>query len=173
MDDTVTITLMDKKRIHRSLNRMAHEIAEKNSDDKPIVLCGINERGYAIADTLGMFLDPLFEPEIKVIQLWLKKEGSKKLREKPLPGNIEDYFLITVDDVIFSGQTMFSALKEISEVLAPSEIHTAVLIDRGHRHFPIKAEFCGMELPTKLNEHVSVVVNETNVKAVNLVKPSG
>jgi pyrimidine operon attenuation protein/uracil phosphoribosyltransferase len=173
MDDSATITLMDKKRIHRSLNRMAHEIAEKNTDDKPIILYGINERGYAIADRLGKFLDPLFEPEIKVIQLWLKTEDSKNRWKNSLPENTEDYFLIVTDDVIFSGQTMFAALKEISEVLAPSEIHTAVLIDRGHRHFPIRAEFCGMELPTKLNEHVSVVVSETNVKAVNLVKPTG
>ncbi len=66
---------------------------------------------------------------------------------------------------------MFNALKKISERIQPNEMHTAVLVDRGHRKFPVQAEFCGMELPTKLNEHVSVVVDDGEIQQVLLVNP--
>lgn len=168
MDKDARITLMDADRIQRSLNRMAHEIAEKNSNDRLVLLVGIDDRGFAVARTLRDLLASMFEEPVKVVQLRLKNGTDAASLQELVEEDIGEHFIITVDDVIFSGQTMFEALKCISEVLHPTEIHTAALVDRGHRCFPIKAEFCGMELPTKLNEHVSVTVEGGQVKNVTL-----
>jgi len=169
MNQEKYVTLMDADRIHRSLNRMAHEMAEKNTDDRPLLLVGIDERGFAVARSLSNMLKPLFEHSVEVIQLDSENEKLAGSLETNADKNLENYFIITVDDVIFSGQTMFGALKKIVGALNPSEIHTAVLIDRGHRRFPIQAEFCGMELPTKLDEHVSVVVEGEAISEVKLL----
>lgn len=162
------LVLMDKERIKRSLNRMAHEIAERNSEDRSIILFGIDERGYAVAQELADLLNPIFDSQVQVLQLSLKDDNSSQVFEPLHIEKVKDQFLVAVDDVIFTGQTMFTALKIISDGIDPSEIYTALLIDRGHRKFPIKAEFCGMELPTKLNEHVSVVVEDNSINEVVL-----
>ncbi|WP_445666715.1 phosphoribosyltransferase family protein [Fodinibius sp. AD559] len=152
----------------RSLNRMAHEIAEHNAEDSPIDLFGINDRGYVVATTLANILTPVFNGKVRFFQLPLKDKSTHNVLEDiKLPKNC---YPVIVDDVIFSGKTMFKALNTISNYMSPSEIHTAVLVDRGHRKFPIKAEFYGMELPTKLNEHVSVVVKNKKLQNVKLTK---
>ncbi|WP_441000316.1 phosphoribosyltransferase family protein [Fodinibius sp. SL11] len=162
------LVLMNRERILRSLNRMAHEIAEQNVDDAPIDLFGIDERGYAVAKALENVLNPIVSDEVRLFQLKLKEKGSPPaLEDIDLQTN---HYPVIVDDVIFSGRTMFEALTTISNSKEPSEIHTAVLIDRGHRKFPIKAEFCGMELPTKLDEHVLVVVKKEHLQTVELTK---
>lgn len=161
------IVLMNRERISRSLNRMAHEIAEHNVNDAPIDLFGIDDRGYAVARALEDILNPIFNDKVRLSQLPLKaKNTAPDLEDIKLEKN---HYPVIVDDVIFSGQTMFQALKIISN-FKPSEIHTAVLIDRGHRKFPVKAEFYGMELPTKLDEHVSVVVENQQLQNVKLTK---
>lgn len=162
------LVLMNRERILRSLNRMAHEIAEHNVNDAPIDLFGINDRGNAVADALANFLNSIFNDEVQLFQLPLKgKDSQGVLEDIELQNN---HYPVIVDDVIFSGKTMFKALKIISNYINPSEIHTAVLVDRGHRKFPIMAEFYGMELPTKLGEHVSVVVEGEQLQNVKLTK---
>lgn len=168
MSSGVNLVLMDAGRISRSLKRIAHEIAERNKDDRAIILFGIDERGFAIAGVLRDLLAPMFDNKVQVLQLPLKNGRPELTFEQLQSKEVRDQFLIAVDDVIFSGQTMFTALKKISETLNPSGIHTAVLIDRGHRKFPVKAEFCGIELPTKLNEHVSVIVKDGDIQEVIL-----
>lgn len=169
MESDNKLVLMDGERIKRSLKRIAHQIREQNRKDKPIVLFGINERGYTISQKLGEILLPLCEASVEVQQIVIKKEGGKA----GIDGGVkEDGFLVVVDDVIFSGKTMFKALKYLSDQPTVSEIHTVVLIDRGHRKLPIKAEFCGMELPTKLDEHVAVKVEKGELKNVLLEKQS-
>jgi pyrimidine operon attenuation protein/uracil phosphoribosyltransferase len=105
---------------------------------------------------------------VRKIKLPLKDDISQQMLEQLDNLDIKNSYPIVVDDVIFSGKTMFSALKLVTDHKSVSEIHTAVLIDRGHRKFPIRAEFCGMELPTKLDEHVSVMVDGDNVEKVVL-----
>jgi pyrimidine operon attenuation protein/uracil phosphoribosyltransferase len=161
---------MDTERITRSLKRMAHEIAEQNTANSPVLLFGIDERGYTVARDLADMLTPIFKEKVRSVQLPLKRDNCEQAFEQLKPVTVKESFIIAVDDVIFSGHTMFLALKKITSYIEPSEVHTAVLIDRGHRKFPIKAEFCGMTLPTKLNEHVSVVVDNRNVKKVILEK---
>jgi pyrimidine operon attenuation protein/uracil phosphoribosyltransferase len=164
------IILMDTDRIRRSLKRMAHEIAERNDSDRPILLFGIDNRGYAVSSTLAQILGPMFKDKVRSVQLPLKNGNGEKAFKDIKKEESQNKFLLAVDDVIFSGRTMFTALKTISEKLDPSEIHTAVMIDRGHRKYPVKAEFSGMELPTKLNEHVSVIVEGMEIQKVVLSK---
>lgn len=168
MNSGSELVLMDRERILRSLNRMAHEVAEHNVDDFPIDLFGIDERGYAVAGALANFLNPIFNDEVRLFQLPLKQETSHNFLEDIELSN--NHYPVIVDDVIFSGKTMFKALKIISTFINPTEMHTAVLVDRGHRQFPIKAEYYGMELPTKLDEHVTVVVEDKQLQNVKLIK---
>lgn len=171
MGSNVDLVLMNSERITRSLKRMVHEIAEQNTANSPVLLFGIDERGYTVAKDLADMLTPIFKERVRFVQLPLKKDNCEHIFEQLKPETVKESFIIAVDDVIFSGHTMFTALKKITNFAEPSEIHTAVLIDRGHRKFPIKAEFCGMSLPTKLNEHVSVVIENTDVDKVILEKP--
>lgn len=171
MASEADLVLMDKERIVRSLNRMAHEIAEQNIDDQPIVLFGIDERGYVVSQELADILKPLFEGNVQAVQLQLEKGQEDNVFQQFSKSSVSNQFIVAVDDVIFSGETMFTALKTISDAIDPSEIYTAVLIDRGHRKFPIKAKFCGMELPTKLNEHVSVILDGEKTEKVILTSP--
>ncbi|NGP89596.1 phosphoribosyltransferase family protein [Fodinibius halophilus] len=163
------LVLMDTQRINRSAKRMAYEILERNTEDNEIFLFGINERGYAVAQKLSRLLSDIAEVKVSSAQLLLEAEslaGSDDIDTS----EVQDKLIVLVDDVIFSGHTMFQALNIIADEMQPSEIHTAVMIDRGHRKFPIQAQFCGMELPTKVNEHVSVIVEDMEVKEVTLEK---
>lgn len=169
MNSDADLVLMDSNRVSRSLKRMVHEIVEQNSTDKTVILFGINDRGYAISQILADILSSTCDNKVKAIQLPLETEKAEQALKQLQSVEIDESFFITVDDVIFSGHTMFTALKKISDSINLSEIHTAVLVDRGHRKFPVQAEFCGMELPTKLNEHVSVTVEGGKVQQVSLV----
>ena len=164
------LILMDAERIRRSVKRMAYEIMEKNREDKPVFLFGIDHRGFALSQLLEEILNEISGGRVRTVQLPVKKDVSGEDFEKLASVEVADCMPIVVDDVIFSGQTMFKALSRISDSLEPEEIHTAVLVDRGHRKFPILAEFYGMELPTKLNEHVSVSVDNMEVEGVTLQK---
>jgi len=168
MSSNRELVLMDAGRIQRTLKRMAHEMVEKNSENRPLLLFGIDERGYAISLKLVNILQSIFDNEVNAVKLPIKHGSPEDVFDNFDRTEKGEKYIIVVDDVIFSGQTMFNALKRISENLDPPEIHSAVMVDRGHRNFPIRAEFYGMELPTKLNEHVSVVVENTNVKKVLL-----
>lgn len=167
MPTTDTLILMTSDRIQRSMKRMSHQINEANKTDRPILLLGVNQRGFAVAKLLGNHLNKIIEQEISINPLRLDKgiPADQEWSQKEYNG---DLFVIIVDDVIFSGQTMFTALTTVVKQLELHEIHSAVLVDRGHRKFPVKAEFCGMELPTKLNEHVKVIVKDEKVREVQL-----
>lgn len=155
MIDTETIVLMDQKRIERSLKRIAQQIAERNREDKKLLFVGINTRGFAVASAIRTYLLPNYD-DISCQQL---NVGENSANDWDDGSKLGDSFMVLVDDVIFSGSTMFQALTQLDELIKLKEIHTAVLVDRGHRKLPVEAEFVGMELPTKLDEHVSVEVS--------------
>lgn len=163
MEESSSLVLMNKSRIERSLKRIAHQITEDNQGDRQIVIVGINERGYALAHMLKDYLSSLVDSEVACFQLMVSEEQGIE-GDPPLT----DKYLLLVDDVIFSGTTMFKALNLLAHEKLPKEIHTATLIDRGHRKFPIFAQFVGMDLPTKLDEHVTVEVENLNVNKVLL-----
>lgn len=165
MENAGTVILMDSQRIKRSLKRIAHQISEDNRETKELVIMGINERGYAVAELLRRYLSKLSSNDIECHRLPVGKSN-----EIDNALSLPDKYVLLVDDVIFSGTTMFNALRLISKKFSPGEIHTATLIDRGHRKFPVFAQFVGMDLPTKLDEHVSVEIKQNVPDRVLLEK---
>lgn len=159
------IVLMNSERVNRSVQRMACEIAEQHSSGSPVLLFGIGEGGYAVARMLAKRLIPVLKESVEVVRLFDDSTGKVF---KSIKANNETPVIFVVDDVIFSGQTMFRALTEIANNLQPSEIHTVALVDRGHRKFPVKAEFYGMMLLTKLNEYVSIEMKKGQISEVFL-----
>ena len=158
---------MDSGRIRRTVKRIACQVAEKVKDQR-ICLVGLNERGLALAREI-------YE---QLATLGLKDMGIYNLRVDQAAGDAEEIkndedidhsFILLVDDVMFSGRTMFSAMKQlIGEDSA--NVYTAVLIDRGHRSLPIHSSFSGMEIPTKPNEHVEMTVQNERADHVYLYK---
>lgn len=165
-----SLILMDTQRIGRSAKRMGYEIVEQNKANYPIFLFGIDQRGYAVAQLLEQVLTTIFDGTVRSFQLSLKNGKTQNVIHNIETEEVQGSFPIVVDDVIFSGKTMFRALTAMADILRPEEIHSAVMVDRGHRKFPIQAEFYGMKLPTKSNEHVSVIVEDSQLKEVVLQK---
>lgn len=165
MDTAGTVTLMDDQRIKRSLKRIAHQVSEDNRGAKELVILGINERGYAVARLLQQYLKALSDKKIQCLQLIVYEKESLQADV-----SLTDKYVLLVDDVIFSGTTMFDALTQITRNHSPDEVHTATLVDRGHRKFPIFAQFVGLDLPTKLDEHVHVELENDEPFSVILEK---
>lgn len=164
MNSEHSVVLMNGDRVQRSLKRIAFQISEANRDALPVMLIGINHRGHVVARKLGEYLAPLYDNKVMVRQL--------DLEEGRLSGDHpeEDHFIVLADDVIFSGHTMFQALSFLAGSLQPEEVHTVTLIDRGHRKMPVEAQFSGMTIPTKLDEHVRVNVEEGAIRNVELTR---
>jgi len=165
MDATVQkVVMMDQNRIRRSLNRMAHEIMEKLHGESNLAVVGINRRGLAVAEQLAALLSDIGGHEVQALPLDVDEE-TKGIDAPDLAGRR----VLLVDDVIFSGETMFRALRMLSKKGLPAEVRIAALVDRGHRLYPLEAQFAGMSIPTKLKEHVAVEVEaEGMLKAVVL-----
>lgn len=163
------MTLMDERRVERSLKRIAHQVVEDVADDHTLKVVGIQERGYSMARRLTQFLAGIYETELTCSSLAVKGHQPRESAFDTTAINPDNDFVLLVDDVIFSGSTMFQALQVLTEHALPVHMHCAVLIDRGHRQLPVKAKYVGMSIPTKLNEHVSVEVSDDgDIKEVNL-----
>lgn len=149
------MTLMNQKRIERTLKRMGIQIVEK-ARGANIYLIGLNERGYSIAKQMKPAIENFSSGKIPLRQLHTDDESTFQFNDKIEKQNI----LVIVDDVIFGGGTMQRAINKIPELSQFEKIYTAVLIDRGHRKYPIHAEIVGVHVPTKLNEEVEVILNQ-------------
>lgn len=159
------ITLMNKDRINRTLKRLAIQVWEKLSGDQELVVIGLNERGFATSKLLVSHLKNFSEQAIEHHQFFVQNTDSNST----LPNCTEKYVLI-VDDVIFSGKTMFDALSVICNSNDPQKIEVLTLIDRGHRTYPILSGLTGIEVPNKLGEHVEVILNLGLLEQVVLFK---
>lgn len=149
-DSGASLELMSSQRMLRSLNRFSRQIIEDNTEELPIVIIGIDERGGYLAKILSSILDR----EISASTQWTRidiKHGSGEL-SSPVP--VDNTFLVLIDDVIFSGKTMFTAFRNIMDRGTPGTMKLSALIDRGHRKYPLYAEYIGSYSPTKLQEHV-------------------
>lgn len=151
------LTLMDPARVKRTVRRMAFQLAEDIPDPENAVLVGLNIRGYIIALLLGEHLSKAVEHSIPVHQT---NVNTPELAEADFDTKNKD--IILVDDVLFSGRTMSRALSVVSGKGEPERIRIAVLVDRGHRKFPLYPEVSGMRYPTKFDEHVEVVSSDSD-----------
>jgi len=157
--------LLDKNRIERTLKRMAYQVLEE-AKSNPVVLMGLNERGFAVAGRLKKHLDDIRETNLPLYQVDADEDTAFKFPTSPNDKNI----LVIVDDVIFSGGTMFQTIRKISELSVFNKILLAVLVDRGHRKYPLLAGVVGFHAPTKLNEHVELTLEDNEPKHVILIK---
>ena len=163
-------TLLDEKAISRALTRIAHEIIEKNKGVDDCVLVGIRTRGIFLAKRLEQRILEIEGAEIPVGELDITlyrddlstktKNGEPLVNGSDVPFSLKDKKVILVDDVLYTGRTVRAALDALVDIGRPAQIQLAVLIDRGHRELPIRADYVGKNIPTAKNEKIVVKLKE-------------
>ena len=156
--------LLDRAAIDRCLKRLAHEIIERNPDLAQVALAGIPSRGVhmaqRLADLIGQFENVrVFAGAVDVSMHRDDLSARRRLipvQPTSLPHDLDDKTIVLVDDVLFSGRTVRAAMDAISSFGRPARIQLAVLVDRGHRELPIRADYVGKNLPTALGQRVFV-----------------
>ena len=156
--------LMDADGIRRALVRISHEIVERNKGVENLVIVGIRTRGVPIAERLAATIGKIEgqQPPVGVLDITLYRDDLSMLAYQPivhpteLPVDITDQTVVLVDDVLYTGRTIRAALDALIDMGRPRAIQLAVLIDRGHRELPIRADFVGKNVPTAAREVVSV-----------------
>lgn len=164
--------LLDKKDIERSITRMSHEIIEKNKGIGSICLVGIQRGGVHIARRLALKLLEIEGADIPVgtldIAMYRDDIGVRKeqpvLRRTEVPCEINNRRVVLVDDVLFTGRSIRAAMDAVMDLGRPAAIQLAVLVDRGHRELPIKADFVGKNIPTSWEETVNVQLEEDGLE---------
>ncbi|MGQ0811756.1 MAG: bifunctional pyr operon transcriptional regulator/uracil phosphoribosyltransferase PyrR [Nitrospiraceae bacterium] len=160
--------LMDAGDIARALTRIAHEILERNKGVHEVALVGIRTGGVHLAHRLARRIQdiesvsvPIGELDITLYRddLSLRKD-QPVLRKTTVPFNISDLKVVLVDDVLFTGRTIRAAMDGLIDLGRPDEIQLAVLVDRGHRQLPIKANYIGKNIPTSKEETIQVLLEE-------------
>ena len=158
-----TTVILNGPAIQRALTRIAHEIAERNEQNQEVVLIGIARGGVPLAKRLGGVLAgvwgqpvPTGSLDVSMHRDDLDHRVAPDVQPTVIPFDITDKTVVLVDDVLFSGRTIRAAMDALNDFGRPRRIQLAVLIDRGHRELPIKADFVGKNVPTALSESVHV-----------------
>ncbi len=160
--------LMDKARLARTLSRMAHEILEREPEVAKMVLVGVRTRGVPMARRLASLLAEAAgaAPAVGALDITLYRDDLTTVGPQPMmkgtdiPCSIDGRTVVLVDDVLFTGRTVRAALDELIDFGRPARIKLAVLVDRGHRELPIRADFVGRTLTTTRDEIVQVQLSE-------------
>ncbi len=160
--------IMDDAAISRTLKRIAHEIIEQNKGLENIYLIGIRSRGVPIAQRLADYLQQIENKEIPVgvLDITLYRDDLTTISHQPvikgskIDFDVKDKILILTDDVLYTGRTVRAAIDAILDFGRPSQIQLAVMIDRGHRELPIKADYVGKNVPTSGEEIIKVSLME-------------
>ena len=171
-DRTTTLTgsrdVLEAADIHRALTRIAHEILERNKGAGEILLLGIPTRGVALARRLAERIAevegtpvPVGSLDITMYRDDLRLHPARALArtDVPEPG-VDGKVVVLVDDVLFSGRTVRAGLDALNDLGRPRSVQLAVLVDRGHRELPIRADYVGKNLPTSYREQVKVLLDE-------------
>ncbi len=147
--------LMSPARIERTITRIAYQIFEDTRGSDRLLILGIYKRGYQLASMLAEKLSAIYGTSITVRPLGVKEHvGTAIPADKELTEAARGKRVIIFDDVLYSGQTMFEAIRQLTVDERPEEIRLAALIDRGHRRYPVDIRYLGLNCPTKLKEHV-------------------
>jgi pyrimidine operon attenuation protein / uracil phosphoribosyltransferase len=164
--------VMDADRISRALTRIAHEIVERNRGVDQVALVGVRSRGVPLARRLARSLKDISGDEVETgalditlyrDDLMRQQVGPQPLvRRTEIPFSIDDRVIILVDDVLYTGRTTRAALDALIDFGRPRAIQLVVLVDRGHRELPIKADYVGKNIPTARPESVQVRLQETD-----------
>ena len=161
-------SIMDQSGMERALRRIAHEIIENNRGAQGVTLVGIQRRGVVLARMLQTLIEQVegVRPPLGVLDITFYRDDLSILQEHPvvnatdLPFQVTGAKIVMVDDVLYSGRTARAAMDAICDFGRPSMIQLAVMIDRGHRELPIRADYVGKNLPTSKSELVGVNVPE-------------
>jgi pyrimidine operon attenuation protein/uracil phosphoribosyltransferase len=172
MPDTKSAVVMDADRISRTLTRIAHEIVERNKGVEDLALVGVRTRGVHIARRLARTLREITQSDIPTgaLDITLYRDDLMRyavgpqplVRRTEIPFSIDDKKILLVDDVLYTGRTTRAALDALIDFGRPKAIQLIVLVDRGHRELPIKADYVGKNLPTNPEESVRVRLQETD-----------
>jgi pyrimidine operon attenuation protein/uracil phosphoribosyltransferase len=161
-------TVLDSGDISRALTRIAHEILERNKGASDLVLLGIPTGGVPLAHRIAERITAVEGTTVAAgsLDVTMYRDDLRMRPARALlptdipPGGIDDRVVVLVDDVLFSGRTIRAALDAMNDVGRPRSVRLAVLVDRGHRELPIRADFVGKNLPTSLTETVTVRLEE-------------
>jgi pyrimidine operon attenuation protein/uracil phosphoribosyltransferase len=161
---------MDADRISRALTRIAHEIVERNRGLEAIALVGVRSRGVPLAKRIGRALQQITGDEVQTgaLDITLYRDDLMRhqvgpqplVRSTEIPFSIDDRTIILIDDVLYTGRTTRAALDALIDFGRPQAIQLVVLVDRGHRELPIKADYVGKNIPTSRRESVQVRLQE-------------
>jgi pyrimidine operon attenuation protein / uracil phosphoribosyltransferase len=162
--------VLDADRISRSLTRIAHEILERNRGVDELALVGIRTRGVPLARRLAGIIRDVSRHEVPTgaLDITLYRDDLMRtsvgaqpvIRKTEIPFSIDDKRILLVDDVLYTGRTIRAALDALIEFGRPKAIQLVVLVDRGHRELPIKADYVGKNIPTSLSQSVQVRLME-------------
>jgi pyrimidine operon attenuation protein/uracil phosphoribosyltransferase len=169
--------------IARALTRIAHEILERNGGADDLVLLGIPTRGLPLARRLAeriSMVEPSFDAQarsggidITMYRDDLRRQPTRSIGTTTLPAvGIDDAVVVLVDDVFHTGRTVRAALDALNDLGRPRNVQLAVLVDRGHRELPIRADFVGKNLPTSRSERVSVLLDEIDHEEEVRIEPA-
>lgn len=158
---------LDADQIARALARMAHQILEANRGATGLMLLGIPTRGVVLADRLSTAMGaiegrdiPAGALDVTMYRDDLRRQPTRAVGRSRLPDEVDGAVVVLVDDVLFSGRTVRAALDALSDLGRPRAVRLAVLVDRGHRELPIRADHVGVSLPTAIQDRVSVRLRE-------------
>jgi pyrimidine operon attenuation protein/uracil phosphoribosyltransferase len=176
---TLQREVLEAADVTRALTRIAHEILERTRGGADVLLLGIPTRGVGLAHRLARHMSAVENREVLVgsldITMYrddLRLRPARALARTEVPGGgVDGKLVVLVDDVLFSGRTVRAALDALGELGRPRAVQLAVLVDRGHRELPIKADYVGKNLPTSLREQVTVLIQEHDGRDAVLLGP--
>lgn len=160
--------LMDKDEIRRSLLRLSHQILEKNREIEDLVVIGIHRRGVTLAERISKMIEEIKGKKLPTgtLDITLYRDDLTRIAYQPVVRNtnilfpLDDKKVVLVDDVLYTGRTVRAAIDALIDFGRPKKIELVVLIDRGHRELPIRADYVGKNIPTSPGEMVEVKVEE-------------
>jgi pyrimidine operon attenuation protein / uracil phosphoribosyltransferase len=171
--------VLDCDEIRRAITRIAHEIVERNKGASDLAVVGIRTRGEHLAERVAREIEQIEGTKLArgVVDITLYRDDVGQAAEQPtvrgttLPFNVDKTTIVLVDDVLFTGRTIRAALDAIIDYGRPRGVQLAVLVDRGHRELPIRADYVGKSIPTKKSEQVEVCLNESDGLDAVYVRP--
>lgn len=159
--------VMEEEDIRRAIRRIAHEILERHRGADGVILVGVHTRGVPLAEAIAEAIDdvegvkvPVGELDIGLYRDDLTRRPTTRLSRTLVPVDLTDEVVVLVDDVLYTGRTIRAALDALLDLGRPRAVELAVLVDRGHRQFPIRPDYIGKNLPTAADEKVRVRLGE-------------
>ncbi len=161
-------TILSSKDMRRTLDRLASEVVERRGEDPGLAILGIQRRGADLAERLKITIDKLTSRDVPLGKLdinlyrddWTTMDNRPSINRTEIDFNIEESSIVLVDDVLYTGRTIRSALEALLDYGRPKRVELLVLIDRGHRELPIQPDYVGKTVTTRASEHVNVLVRE-------------